>query len=53
MGPHVAALREPAAAISAGIRLGAGVVVEVGLEVMLLGESLGAEGALVGFQAGV
>lgn len=50
---HIAALREPAAAISAGVRLGAGVVVEVGLQVMLLGESFRAQGALVGFQAGV
>lgn len=53
MGPHIAALGEPAAAISTGVRFGAGVVVEVGLEVMLLGESLGAQGALVGLQAGV
>lgn len=53
MGPHIAALREPTTAIGAGIRFGTGMIIKVSLQVMLLGESLRAEGALIGFQAGV
>lgn len=53
MGAHVAALREPEAAIGAGVRFGAGVVVEMGLQVVLLRERFGAQGALVGLQTGV
>ena len=53
MGPHVAALRELATAIGAGIRLGTGMIIKVSFQVMLLSESLRAQSALIGFQAGV
>jgi len=53
MGPHVAALRELATAIGAGIRLGTSMIIKVSFQMMLLSESLRAQGALIGFQAGV
>ena len=53
MGPHVAALRELATTIGAGIRLGTSMIIKVSFQMMLLSESLRAQGALIGFQAGV
>jgi len=39
VGPHVATLRKPEAAIGTGIWLGAGMVIKMSLQMMLLGKS--------------
>lgn len=55
MGAHVAGLREGLIAIGmrADIGFAASVVIEMRLQVMLLGEGLGAEGTAEGLDAGV
>lgn len=53
VGPHVAALRESERAVWARVGFGTRVIIEMRLEMMLLGECLGAQVALIGFQAGV
>lgn len=51
--PHIAGLTKLEPALLARVGLDARVVVHVGLEVVLLGEGLGADGAGVGLDAGV
>lgn len=53
MGPHVAALRKAKSAVGARVRFRPAVVVEVRLEMVLFGEGLGTERALVGLQSRV